>query len=372
MVGQVEANPFGMKDMLGNVFEMAQASDDSFVLRGRAWAELRPAARGVWQTIDEFGNYCHGFRVAIVGDLRKVVEAQARRKAASPANTQPVKLRSFTPGKDPLPLPHRGPAKAVTVVGDAWRIENTNQAGNFNVMVAQDVDGIPKDGILVFRAKVKVEAKHKDASGDLGFGAADQVFISWKQWPSVRARYDGNDSEWTEKEVRYPAADIKSDPRTVYLYAGLHADGVLWLKDVELLHLPATEGPAAPADATPVKLQSFPAGRATVSVGIRNEGDSYRIDNEEPRDVTFFHFNIAKLPRVTVDGGVLWMKAQVKTEGLVGRVRPKLTARWADGRAPRDRDRRGAFRHSGLDVAAGPSPAEARPTAGFRRPGVLR
>ena len=157
-----------------------------------------------------------------------------------PAARQPIKLRAFTPGKDPLPLPHRGPAKAVTVDGGAWRIENAGQGGNYNVMVVQDLDGLPKDGVLVFRAKVKVEARDKLTWGDLGFGAADQVFISWGGWPDIRARYDGHDTEWTEKEVRYPAAEVhKKDPPTVYLYAGLHAGGVLWLKDVELLHLPA-------------------------------------------------------------------------------------------------------------------------------------
>ena len=135
-----------------------------------------------------------------------VAPFDAAKATASPAL---IKLRSFTPGKDPLPLPHRGPASAVTVVGDAWRIENTTDGGNFNVMVAQDLRDLPKYGVLVFRAKVKVEPKHKDAWGSLAFGAADHVFISWDQWPSVRARYDGHDKEWTEKEVRYPVAQIE-------------------------------------------------------------------------------------------------------------------------------------------------------------------
>jgi hypothetical protein len=144
-----------------------------------------------------------------------------------------------------LPLPHRGPAKAVTVVGDAWRIENaTEPAGNFNVMVAQELRDLPKDGVLVFRAKVKVEGKVKDKTyswGDLGFGAANEKFQSWNQWPSVRARYDGNDTDWVEKEVRSPAADVHQKGPAVYLYAGLHDKGVLWLKDVELLHIPAAK-----------------------------------------------------------------------------------------------------------------------------------
>jgi uncharacterized protein (TIGR03067 family) len=174
-----------------------------------------------------------------------------RQAASSPEVPGLVRLRSLTPGKDQLPLPHRGSAKAVTVVGDAWRIENTTNEGNFNVMVVQALDGLPKDGVLVFRAKVKVDAKDKAMWGDLGFGTANEVYRSWDQWPGVRSRYDGNDSDWTEKEVRYPAADVKTDPPTVYLYAGLHANGVLWLKDVELLHLPATSPPVPPVSKAP-------------------------------------------------------------------------------------------------------------------------
>jgi hypothetical protein len=36
----------------------------------------------------------------------------------------------------------------------------------------------------------------------------------------------------------------QSDPPAIYLYAGFHADGVIWLKDIELLHLP--DAKAAP------------------------------------------------------------------------------------------------------------------------------
>jgi hypothetical protein len=179
-----------------------------------------------------------------VAGEKSVVEFKSIEIKELPAssNPQPVKLQSFTPGKDPLPLPLRGPAKAVTVDGDSWRIENANQGGNYNVMIAQDLRDLPKDGVLVFRAKVKVEAKDERSWGDLGFGAANHLFISWDGWPRARSRYDRNDANWVQKEERYPVADIKTNPPTVYLYAGLHADGVLWLKDVELLHLPAAKG----------------------------------------------------------------------------------------------------------------------------------
>jgi len=181
----------------------------------------------------------------------RLAAAKARLTQARPgppAGPQPVKLRSFIPGKDALPLPQRGPASAVTAVGDAWRIENATGAGNFNVLVAQAVNNLPKDGVLVFRAKVKVGAKARDEArwGDLGFGSAQEVYPSWGQWPEVRARYGDYITDWTEKEARYSAAEVLKKGATVCLYAGLHANGVLWLKDVELLHLPAEPAPPGP------------------------------------------------------------------------------------------------------------------------------
>jgi serine/threonine protein kinase len=176
-------------------------------------------------------------------EVRETTGISRRVKELAPqADPKLTRLRSFAPGKDKLPVPLRSEGKeVVTVDGDSWRIENSGQGGNFNVMVAQAMDGLPKDGVLIFRARVKVEAVDKRAGGNLGFGGPNEVYIAWDQWPRVRSQYDGSDSDWIEKEARYPAADLKAE--TVYLYAGLHANGVLWLKDVELLHLmPSSEG----------------------------------------------------------------------------------------------------------------------------------
>ena len=168
-------------------------------------------------------------------------------KPAAASDAKGLVRRTFTPGRDPLPVPARGPADAVTVVGDSWRIENRTGAGNFNVLIARVADGLSTDGVLVFRAKVKVEAGEERAWGDLGFGRANEVFPSWDRWPAALAQYDSHTREWTEREVRYPAAAaLRTDPAAVYLYAGLHAKGVLYLKDVELLYEPAAASPQAP------------------------------------------------------------------------------------------------------------------------------
>lgn len=156
---------------------------------------------------------------------------------------QLVKLRSFVPGRDPLPIPLRSEGeKVVTVDGDAWRIENNSNSGNFNVMIARIVEDVPQDGVLVFRAKVKVVAADKLTWGSLDFGGANHLFISWDQWPTALARYEVSDRDWVEKEIRHPVAECrKSEPPAIHLYAGLHANGVMWLKDVELLHQPAPQ-----------------------------------------------------------------------------------------------------------------------------------
>jgi hypothetical protein len=257
-------------------------------------------------------------------------------KARSPGPT-PVRLRAFTPGKDPLPLPHRGPAGAVTVVGDAWRIENaTDPPGNFHVMVAQDLSGLPKDGVLVLRARVKVEGKARDKThsrGDLGFGAANQVYPTWDQWPAARARYDGHDTEWTEKEARYPAAEAHKKAPSVYLCAGLHDSGVLWLKDVELLHLPAaTATPAAPvpppAARQPIRLRAFTPGKDPLPLPHRGparavtvEGGAWRIENAGQGG----NYNVMVVQDLhdLPQDGVLVFRAKVKVE-----ARDKRT--WGD------------------------------------------
>jgi hypothetical protein len=81
-----------------------------------------------------------------------------------------------------------------------------------------------------------------------------------------------------------------------------------------------------------IKLQSFPHTRTTTTrIGVRQESDGYRVENEEPRPVHLFSQNIQKLPRVTVNGGVIWLRAQVRCEGLLGQASLKLAARWSDG-----------------------------------------
>ena len=162
------------------------------------------------------------------------------------ADSRLRRLKLFDPKQvKPVPPAWADAKKAVTVENDAWRIENDTNMGNFHILMATVLEDIPKDGIIVCRAKVKVEARHKDTWGDLMLGEWGPSHYQY-DWPAAKYEYRGDVPEWTAKEVRYPASAFhEKDPPQIAIRFGLHANGVLWVKDLELLHLPAE--PTAPA-----------------------------------------------------------------------------------------------------------------------------
>jgi hypothetical protein len=220
----------------------------------------------------------------------------------------PVKLRSFTPGKDKLPIALRPASGSVSVDGDAWRIENKDDKGNFNIMIAQVLDGVPKDGLLIFRAKVKVDAKDKLAWGNLGFGGPNHLFFDWKGWPEAMARYDGSNTEWIEKEMRHPAAECwKTDPPAIYLYAGLHAKGVLWLKDAELLHLPLPVTSQGRSDETVI--HRYTRSDKPITAEYVDEGkEGWRFTTHDAKK-----FRLFELTKPEADNCRLIFRAQLKS-----------------------------------------------------------
>ncbi|HVL11620.1 MAG TPA: TIGR03067 domain-containing protein, partial [Gemmata sp.] len=177
-------------------------------------------------------------------DTGPVLLATFRRQGAAPAGA--VLLKSFDPEKDRA-TPLRGAAKDIVSVEDgAWRIENAlreSESGNFRVALGTLADGIPADGVLICRARVKLRPKSAGAWGDLELNAAAPSFHGY-DWPRHLAEYRGEVTEWAEKEVRYPAEVFrKKGPPHVTVHVGLHGNGVLWVRDVALYHLPA---PATP------------------------------------------------------------------------------------------------------------------------------
>ena len=174
-----------------------------------------------------------------------------RRKGSLPAGA--VVLRTFDPAKDKA-VPLRGDASKIVRVEDgAWRIENSfdrSVSGNFRVALGTITEGIPEDGILILRAKVKLKPNAENGGwGDLELNGTSPSFHGY-DWPDHLATYRGDITEWADKEVRYPMEVIrKKNPPTITVHVGLHGNGVLWVKDLELLHIPAP-GRSAPAPPT--------------------------------------------------------------------------------------------------------------------------
>jgi formylglycine-generating enzyme required for sulfatase activity len=253
----------------------------------------------------------------------EIKELPAAKAGASP---QPVLLKSFDPAKEKAVPPQWADAKkAVTVENGAWRIENDTDKGNFNVMLADVFDGIPNSGVLICRAKVKLQSKHKATWGDLMLGDGSPSLCGY-DWPPHLAEYRGDVPEWTTKEVRYPVEVFrKKEPIHVPIYVGLHANGVLWVKDLELRHLPAAPKTApspavAPFNATQAKEhQEAWAKHLGVDVEITNSV-GMRLRLIPPGEFTM---GTSREERDQIVGELNadWQKQSVATEELSRRVK---------------------------------------------------
>ncbi|HUR56030.1 MAG TPA: family 16 glycoside hydrolase, partial [Gemmataceae bacterium] len=237
-----------------------------------------------------------------------------------PAAPQPVVLRKFDPAKD-KPAPLWGDAKPVTVEDGAFRIENDTNKGNFKALFDTILDGIPKDGLIVFRAKVKVKANDKLAWGGLQLGIGSPSFHNY-DWPAHLGEYHGDVPEWTQKEVRYPASAFhQKNPPSIPVYVGLNANGVVWVKDAEVLHIPEGAKPEpVKVSSEPVKLRSFDPttdkpllGAGSDAKGITVEDGAWRV--ETGAGVKAFHLILGSLVDGIPKDGLLVFRAKVKVKG---------------------------------------------------------
>ncbi len=94
-VGRKEANPFGLRDVLGNVAELAVDENQAAFLRGGSTIShpvvARSASRFAAETIPEF---TYGLRVVITGDLRQAVHPGEQPRAELPLSDQPADPKS--------------------------------------------------------------------------------------------------------------------------------------------------------------------------------------------------------------------------------------------------------------------------------------
>ncbi len=243
------------------------------------------------------------------------LQLEFQRAAAGPP--QPVLLRSFDPAKDKAILPEPKPGRVVTVEDGAWRIESAS--GGFSVVPATLVDGIPDEGVIICRAKVKVRVKDQQTRGEFHFGVVSDGY----DWPEHLAQFHGDVPEWTQKEARVPVRVIrKKEPPVVTVYTGLNDEGVLWIKDLELLYLPSP-GQAAvlPRPAPkPVLLRSFdPAKDKAVPLRgdpmkiVLVEDGAWRIENAFDRSVSGnFRIALGTITDGIPEDGLLICRAKVK------------------------------------------------------------
>lgn len=144
----------------------------------------------------------------------------------------------------PMLPPWAGADASVKFEEGAWRIENRTSQGNFNVLMGTVLEDIPREGLIVLRAQIKTEGVEPTTPGGLHLGLADGVLggeapAPFKyDWPESEFEFRGIVSEWTRKEFRCPAGVFHTkNPPQLQVYVGLHDNGIVWVKDLELLHL---------------------------------------------------------------------------------------------------------------------------------------
>jgi hypothetical protein len=221
-----------------------------------------------------------GERVRVKPVLR---EYRPKPDPTPPPKSQPVLLKRFDPATDKPTLPWGDP-KNVRPDDGGWRIENNTNRGNFRARLGILLDDLPTEGLIVFKAKVRVKANEKIGWGDLQLGDGGPKFHGY-DWPEDLGRYDGDVTVWTEKEMRYPASVFhKKNPPSIPVYVGMHSNGVVWVKDAEVWHIPVDprkaevlkplrDAVAATTGTLELTKKRYEAGTVSKIEVLRAEGD---------------------------------------------------------------------------------------------------
>jgi hypothetical protein len=172
----------------------------------------------------------------LFGNRGKVEFEKIEIKELASASSLKV-VKRFDPQIDkPTPPGWADATTAVKVEDGVWRIENNTNSGNFWAMMPTVLEGIPQQGLIVCRAKVKLESADPTTWGQLQLGDWGPDHFGY-EWPGEIHTYSGNISDWKSLEVRYPAmAFHEKTPPQISVRFALASNGVLWVKDVELLH----------------------------------------------------------------------------------------------------------------------------------------
>jgi serine/threonine protein kinase len=158
---------------------------------------------------------------------------------------EPILFKRYDPAKDKPTAVRGDPATTVKVEGNTWRLENNTHTGNFRFSFPPVVEGLPRCGVVICKAKIKLKAKSDNGWGELQLANPGPDQFGY-DWPVQHYRYQGTVAEWTAKEVRYPAhAFWEKSPPQLTIEFGLHDDGVLQVKDLELWVIPGSEVPVS-------------------------------------------------------------------------------------------------------------------------------
>jgi hypothetical protein len=199
---------------------------------------------------------------------------------AKPAGPpKPVTLKAFDPKTD-KPLTQKG----VTVEEGGWRVEYSRNHTDYPNDYSTDIplfelsDLAAESGQVIYRAKVKTKAPDDSYFwGSLALGDRDPF-----NEPRSAFTFDKKKgfAEWTPLEARYPVQYFRQMVRPA-VPVNLHVvdAGTVWIKDIEILHLPDPPGEKPLRKPGETVIKSFTYKDKTISTDFTEEysdGRSFR------------------------------------------------------------------------------------------------
>jgi hypothetical protein len=237
------------------------------------------------------------------------------RSAAKDAAREPVRLKSFTPGTDtPLDKPNK-------IEDNAWRFDHATA----NARLFELRDGLPEGGELIYRAKLKTRTEQTNFIAALMLGG--DFPAPFKSAEIVGPHITGQKPEWSEYEVRYPVHGLLAADATA-IGVGLRflGAGSVWIKDIELWHVPPEPPLRRPRE---ILFKKFGPKDKPTSNDYRNaftDGWEYYVGGFSGERI----IRLFELQNPDVQDCRLVCRARIQTEGTPTSVRLQAICRLAD------------------------------------------
>jgi serine/threonine protein kinase len=156
-----------------------------------------------------------------------------------PSPSKPVTLKTFDPRTD-KPL-----TENVKIEEGAWRIDKFRDGNPADIEFFAVREAVPETGLILFRAKIKSKLKNESFSfdGRLMLGTTDSKEFGYDS-TDTQPWFWRENSDWVTLEARYPAYVFhQADPPVIPANLRLAGVGTLWIKDIELVHIPPAQAP---------------------------------------------------------------------------------------------------------------------------------